>query len=62
MIYSAPPFYCKDQREMFARIVNKEVYFPTDNNVSAECKDLLRGLLNKYPHKRLGHEGSQAIK
>lgn len=34
MLFSRPPFYCKDQREMFSRIVNKELEFPVNSNIS----------------------------
>jgi serine/threonine protein kinase len=62
MLFSCPPFYQKDQKEMFQSIINKEVDFPKNTPVSPECRSLLRSLLHKYPEKRLGHHSSEDIR
>lgn len=58
MLFGVPPFYSRYQSEMFQKIVNKELEFPKDIPVSVECRHILRGLLSKYPQKRLGHGGA----
>ena len=30
--------------------------------ITPECKNIMVGLLNKYPHKRLGHKGADDIR
>lgn len=46
---------------MFQRIVNRDLEFPKEVVISEECRSMLVGLLNKYPHKRLGHNGSEEV-
>lgn len=49
------PFGGKNESEYYQRVLYKQVYFPTDEwaSVSAEAKDLVRGMLCKDPQKRL---------
>lgn len=47
---------------MFQQIINRELEFPKSITVSPECRNIIRGLLSKYPEKRLGHNSGQDIK
>ena len=55
MIDGENPFYYDgmDQMALFRAIV-EEKYYPLTDGVSAEAKDLIEGLLEKDPTKRLG--------
>lgn len=49
------PFGGKNETEYYQRVLYKQVYFPFEewSTVSAEAKDLVRGMLCKDPQKRL---------
>lgn len=47
---------------MFQSIINKELDFPKTTPVTSECRSILRGLLHKYPDKRLGNRSSEDIR
>lgn len=47
---------------MFQNIINKELEFPKTTPITTECRSLLRGLLHKYPDKRLGHRSADDIR
>ncbi|GAB5371423.1 hypothetical protein AAMO2058_001578600 [Amorphochlora amoebiformis] len=53
MLASFPPFYDDDTQRTYAKILYKRVAFPS-NTFSAEGKDLVRRLLEKKQHLRLG--------
>ncbi|CAJ0608934.1 unnamed protein product [Cylicocyclus nassatus] len=52
MLFGLPPFYARDHKEMYKRIVSDPVKIR--RNVSPACKDLLDSLLKKEASKRLG--------
>lgn len=56
-----PPFYADTKEELFHNIEHGKLKIP--NFVSSTAKDLLVGLLQRSPHKRLGYsKGAEEIK
>ena len=52
MLFGLPPFYCKNQKEMYDRILNQPL---TISALATNCiRDILQGLLQKDRHRRLG--------
>ncbi|CAD8135951.1 unnamed protein product [Paramecium octaurelia] len=47
-----PPFYAEDKNIIYARLLKEQVEFP--EYLSTDIKDLIRQLMIKDPHKRLG--------
>ncbi|CAK60371.1 unnamed protein product (macronuclear) [Paramecium tetraurelia] len=47
-----PPFYAEDKNIIYARLLKEQVEFP--DYLSTDIKDLIRQLMVKDPHKRLG--------
>ncbi|CAK94770.1 unnamed protein product (macronuclear) [Paramecium tetraurelia] len=47
-----PPFYADDKNIIYARLLKEQVEFP--DYLSTDIKDLIRQLMIKDPHKRLG--------
>lgn len=64
MIFGCTPFYSQSKAEMQRlKTSTKELSFPANINCSSDLKDLLRGLLNPDPIKRLGWQrGATEIK
>ncbi|KAI9257652.1 kinase-like domain-containing protein [Sporodiniella umbellata] len=60
MMTGLPPFYDENTNEMYRKILQDELRFPDD--VSADARSLLRGLLTRDPKDRLGNNGSEEIK
>jgi serum/glucocorticoid-regulated kinase 2 len=61
MLTGMPPFYTNNKSEMPRRIIESELTFPA--NVNPVAVDLMRGLLEKNPAKRLGSKtGIEEIK
>ncbi|KAG1446161.1 hypothetical protein G6F56_009663 [Rhizopus delemar] len=60
MMTGLPPFYDENTNEMYRKILQDELRFPDD--VSADARGLLRGLLTRDPKERLGNNGSEEIK
>jgi serum/glucocorticoid-regulated kinase 2 len=54
LVCGLPPFYSKDHEEIKRAIVEEELYFPEDIDLSPEIMQILRGLLHKNPRSRLG--------
>ncbi|KAJ3149628.1 hypothetical protein HDU89_003681 [Geranomyces variabilis] len=54
MLYGTTPFRGADRNATFQNILYHEVHFPATPEVSSTCKSLIRKLLNKDEHKRLG--------
>ena len=53
-----PPFYSHNTDEIYESILSEELTFPSHaNGLSADIKNLIRGLLNKHPMNRLGIQG-----
>lgn len=57
MIFGQTPFKGSAQDATFQNIMQKDLKFPADVQVSKECKDFLKRLLSKDPKKRLGSNG-----
>ena len=49
-------------QEIFGRILDRQLTWPEDEDISPECKDLVDGLLQLDPCERLGHRGAGQIK
>ncbi|CEP00756.1 unnamed protein product (mitochondrion) [Plasmodiophora brassicae] len=60
MMAGLPPFYSKSTNVMYDQILHGDIQFP--KQFSPDAVDLLKGLLERDPDKRLGHDGAQAIK
>ena len=56
MLVGVPPFYSRNQHEMFCKIIKEDFKFPQELELSDECKDLVRQLLIKNPDHRLGSQ------
>jgi serum/glucocorticoid-regulated kinase 2 len=54
LVTGLPPYYSTNQEEIYENIVNSEITFPSNVYLSIEIKNLLKGLLEKNPTKRLG--------
>ncbi|OHT01344.1 AGC family protein kinase [Tritrichomonas foetus] len=54
MLYGKTPFYCQNNSQMFKRILESDVPFPSGGNPDAE--DLILGLLDKSSATRFGFE------
>ncbi|KAJ3414329.1 hypothetical protein HDV05_006697 [Chytridiales sp. JEL 0842] len=48
-----PPFSGDSPEEIFSNILNNDLVWPEDDDISAEAKDLVNGLLNHDPETRL---------
>ena len=61
MLVGLPPLYSNNREEMYFNIANMEPTYP--DHLSKEAVQLLKGLLQKEPEKRLGlNHGIQDIK
>ena len=54
MVCGLPPFFSEDRQKMYKDIIFSPITFPS--YLSQECKQLLKGLLQKNPAKRIGNE------
>lgn len=57
-----PPFYDENTNEMYKKIVEEPLKFPSHEIVPAAARDLLTGLLDRDPQRRLGANGAGEIK
>eukprot|EP00897_Mesotaenium_endlicherianum_P003430 jgi/Mesen1/3114/ME000184S02179 len=63
MLYGRTPFRGATREKTFTNVLSKEVHFPASPQVSAEAKDMIRGLLARDPAQRLGaRKGATLIK
>lgn len=63
MLYGITPFKGSTRNQTFSNILKNEVQFPDYNQLSNNCKNLIRKLLIKDESKRLGsHSGASEIK
>ena len=55
LLSGAPPFYGKNEKEIFAKILNGNLSFKNEiwNKISEEAKDLIKKLLEINPDKRI---------
>ncbi|KAL0490063.1 serine/threonine-protein kinase [Acrasis kona] len=59
MLYGSTPFKGASQKDTFQHILSNKIEFP-NKNVSKNCKDLIKKLLNTKQEKRLGHKNGAA--
>ena len=57
MLFGVQPFLNDGTDKIYNMILNEEIKFPNNVNISAEAKDLLQKLLIKEKNDRLGFEG-----
>ncbi|KAJ1565555.1 serine/threonine protein kinase, AGC [Nowakowskiella sp. JEL0078] len=63
MMYGTTPFKGETRKITFENIVYQEVGFPDTPEVSTQCRNLVRKLLNKDENKRLGSKsGASEVK
>lgn len=63
MLFGKTPFKGANTNDTFCNILKNEVTFPSNNDLSRNCKDLIRKLLYKNELKRLGSDmGAADIK
>lgn len=60
LVTGLPPFYSRNTNEIYESILNEDLSFPSQIELSDEIKDLLLGLLCKEPNDRLGVMGGVA--
>ena len=61
MLFGEPPFLCADKKQLFKKIVTERVKIDK-RNLTPEAVDLLKGLLEKNPLKRLGADSITKVK
>lgn len=52
LVTGLPPFYSRDQDELFENVLNSTLSFPSHLNLSEEIKTFLTKMLQKEPEKR----------
>ena len=54
MVVGVPPFYHENEEIVIELILKNEILFPSTLELSEECKDLIKGLLQSDKRKRIG--------
>lgn len=54
MLFGMTPFKGSNTNETFCNILKNDIIFPNNNDISRNCKDLIKKLLYKNESKRLG--------
>jgi len=62
LLTGKPPFFKKNRNELFSDIINNEIKFSDNIDVSKNCQNFVKELLHKNNEKRLGNSGIQSIK
>jgi serum/glucocorticoid-regulated kinase 2 len=62
MLTGLPPFYDENTNEMYRKILQEPLIFPSQDIVPAAARDLLTRLLDRDPERRLGANGAAEIK
>lgn len=63
MLTGLPPFYDENTNEMYRKILNEPLHFPSDKRVMPDtARDLLEKLLDRNGDRRLGANGAAEIK
>lgn len=63
MIFATTPFKGPNRNATFSNVLKTDVTFPDDKHVSSNCKSLIKKLLIKDEHKRLGSSaGASEVK
>jgi len=60
MVVGEPPYYSDDIPTMYKNIREGILKFPS--HISDDCKNCIKGLLERDPAKRLGTKSKQEIK
>lgn len=53
MLYGHLPFWGTTEEDFIEHIISAPLKFDVDIPVTNECKEILRGMLNKDPEKRM---------
>lgn len=53
MLYGHLPFWGETEDEFIDKIINQPLKFDAEVAITSECKDLLKGMLQKDPERRL---------
>ena len=61
LLTGLPPFYDDDKDILFNKILNHTLTFPSELQLSSDCKDLLFKLLEKDPVRRLSNFSGKGI-
>lgn len=62
MLTGLPPFYDENTNEMYRKILQEPLTFPSHDIVPGAARDLLTRLLDRDPQRRLGANGAAEIK
>ncbi|KAE8155834.1 kinase-like domain-containing protein [Aspergillus caelatus] len=62
MLTGLPPFYDENTNDMYRKILQEPLTFPSTDIVPAAARDLLTRLLDRDPQRRLGANGAAEIK
>ncbi|GAB4819084.1 hypothetical protein N2152v2_006130 [Parachlorella kessleri] len=62
MVTGRPPFSDDSPEAIFQNILDRQIPWPPPDEMSAECHDLIDGLLALDPRERLGHRGAGEVK
>ncbi|KAJ5556138.1 Serine/threonine-protein kinase gad8 [Penicillium pulvis] len=62
MLTGLPPFYDENTNEMYRKILQEPLTFPSSDIVPPAARDLLTRLLDRDPQRRLGASGAAEIK
>ena len=57
LVTGLPPYYSNNTDIIYENILKEDLTFPDQVKLSAEIKNLLRGLLEKHPMSRTGVQG-----
>jgi serum/glucocorticoid-regulated kinase 3 len=60
MLTGLPPWYTNDRKKLFERLRSARLHFPP--YVSRRAENLIRHLLTRNPHERLGSKGAHQVK
>lgn len=63
MLYGTTPFKGANRHQTFSNVLRNEVSFPDQPGLTSVCKSVIKKLLNKDEHKRLGSQsGASEVK
>lgn len=63
MLYGSTPFKGSNRHATFSNVLRNEVAFPDHATTTTSCKSVVKKLLCKDEHKRLGsHSGASEVK
>jgi serum/glucocorticoid-regulated kinase 2 len=62
MLTGLPPYYDENTNEMYRKILQEPLHFPSSDIVPNSARDLLEKLLDRRPDRRLGAKGASEIK